>query len=193
MRSTSGFIAWLLDMMRSAAETGSAPLTAPVDLTRCDREPIHIPGSIQPHGVLFALGTPELRVEQVSRNSETHLGRTPEALLGESLEVVVGESAAGQIRDAFGLDDPRETNPLRVEIELDGELRLFDALLNRCDGVPILELEPLDPQTAGSTWTFYHRVRRGLARLQEATGLAELYGIIADQVRLLTGFDRVMV
>ena len=179
--------------MSSAAETNHLALTDPVDLTNCAREPIHIPGSIQPHGVLFAFGAEDLRVEQVSRNSEPHLGRAPEALLDEALGAVVGDAVAGQIRDAFTLDDPREVNPLRLELEIGGELRLFDALLNRCDGVPILELEPLDPRTAGSTWAFYHRVRRGLARLQEASGLPELYRIIADQVRLLTGFDRVMV
>jgi chemotaxis family two-component system sensor kinase Cph1 len=27
---------------------------APLDLATCDREPIHIPGAIQPHGVLIA-------------------------------------------------------------------------------------------------------------------------------------------
>jgi hypothetical protein len=32
----------------------------PVDLTNCEREPIHIPGSIQPHGVLLVLKEPEL-------------------------------------------------------------------------------------------------------------------------------------
>jgi light-regulated signal transduction histidine kinase (bacteriophytochrome) len=30
-------------------------LNAPANLTNCDEEPIHIPGSIQPHGVLLAL------------------------------------------------------------------------------------------------------------------------------------------
>jgi hypothetical protein len=29
--------------------------TEPVDLTNCDREPIHVPGAVQPHGVLLAL------------------------------------------------------------------------------------------------------------------------------------------
>ena len=29
------------------------------DLTTCDREPIHIPGSIQPHGVLLVSLRPE--------------------------------------------------------------------------------------------------------------------------------------
>ncbi|MDB4931158.1 MAG: phytochrome sensor signal transduction histidine kinase, partial [Myxococcaceae bacterium] len=50
---------------------------APVDLTNCDREPIHIPGAIQPHGLLFALVEPALRVAQVSANVDGHLGVTP--------------------------------------------------------------------------------------------------------------------
>jgi hypothetical protein len=34
-----------------------------IDLTNCDREPIHIPGLIQPHGVLLVLQEPTLKVE----------------------------------------------------------------------------------------------------------------------------------
>jgi len=30
-----------------------------VDLTDCDREPIHVPGTIQPYGVLLVLTEPE--------------------------------------------------------------------------------------------------------------------------------------
>jgi len=32
------------------------PSEETVNLTNCDREPIHIPGSIQPHGALLAIG-----------------------------------------------------------------------------------------------------------------------------------------
>ena len=44
-----------------------------VDLTDCDREPIHIPGTIQPYGVLLALAEPALTVAQVSENVGDHL------------------------------------------------------------------------------------------------------------------------
>jgi len=36
-----------------------------VDLTNCDEEPIHIPGSIQPHGLLFVLKEPQLQIKLV--------------------------------------------------------------------------------------------------------------------------------
>ena len=45
-----------------------------VNLTNCDREPIHVPAAIQPHGVLFAVAEDDLTVQQVSRNSMDFLG-----------------------------------------------------------------------------------------------------------------------
>ena len=45
---------------------------AVVDLNDCDREPIHIPGAIQPFGVLLALDE-QMNVAQVSENVIDHL------------------------------------------------------------------------------------------------------------------------
>lgn len=44
------------------------PLTS-VDLSNCDREPIHIPGKIQSHGCLLVLQEPELIILQASCNT----------------------------------------------------------------------------------------------------------------------------
>ena len=41
------------------------------DLSICDREPIHIPGSVEPNGVLLAVREPELTVAQVSASAAT--------------------------------------------------------------------------------------------------------------------------
>ena len=44
-----------------------------VDLTNCDREPIHLLGAIQPIGFLLAL-SPDLVIERVSANAGDFLG-----------------------------------------------------------------------------------------------------------------------
>src|SRR4051812_8614967 len=41
----------------------------PIDLTNCDREPIHLPGAIQPHGALLGVDEADGRIKQVSRNA----------------------------------------------------------------------------------------------------------------------------
>ena len=47
----------------STDKVGTHPVA---DLTNCDREPIHIPGAIQPHGVLLVLREPSLTICQAS-------------------------------------------------------------------------------------------------------------------------------
>ncbi len=48
--------------------------TQPVDLTNCDREPIHIPGSIQRHGVLIACDINAVEIQRHSDNADALLG-----------------------------------------------------------------------------------------------------------------------
>ncbi|MFZ4539896.1 hypothetical protein [Propionivibrio sp.] len=45
-----------------------------VDLTSCDREPIHIPDSIQPHGVLLVVDLKDLVVRQFAGDTRWLLG-----------------------------------------------------------------------------------------------------------------------
>ncbi|MEL7011563.1 MAG: hypothetical protein AAGM29_23715, partial [Cyanobacteria bacterium J06588_4] len=48
-----------------------------VNLNNCDREPIHIPNLIQPHGVLLAVAADTYRILQVSLNTKEMLGIEP--------------------------------------------------------------------------------------------------------------------
>jgi PAS domain S-box-containing protein len=54
----------------------------PVDLEACAREPIHIPGSIQPHGVLLAVDAERGLVTQASANAGEVLGLPLDGILG---------------------------------------------------------------------------------------------------------------
>ncbi|RYJ07139.1 MAG: hypothetical protein EON52_02785, partial [Actinomycetales bacterium] len=49
------------------------PAYPPPDLESCDQEPIHVPGAIQPHGLLVALDD-EQRIVTASRNIERLVG-----------------------------------------------------------------------------------------------------------------------
>ena len=45
-----------------------------LELNSCDREPIHIPGSIQPHGIMLVVDLDTFLVEQAAGNVEPRLG-----------------------------------------------------------------------------------------------------------------------
>lgn len=59
-----------------------------VDLSNCDKEPIHIIGRIQPHGFMLILDHDSLLVEQASENVAGFLGIEASSLIGQSLEVL---------------------------------------------------------------------------------------------------------
>ncbi|WP_293235964.1 SpoIIE family protein phosphatase [Mycolicibacterium sp.] len=166
-----------------------------IDLDNCAREPIHIPGSVQPRGVLAVLREPEFEVRQVSANVERLLGRPVADVVGRHLSALVGIEQASRIQQAastFG--DLRQRNPLDCVVEVAGELKPFDVILHRePGGVLLVELEIAYGERPFSFPNTYQSVRLAVEELNRATGLAELYDITARAVRDLTGFDRVMV
>ena len=68
-----------------------------VDLTNCDREPIHVPGSIQPFGFLLALLS-DFSICIASENAADYLGFAHSELLHRPLAMSFHETAVQAIR-----------------------------------------------------------------------------------------------
>ncbi|MFZ3293241.1 MAG: SpoIIE family protein phosphatase [Mycobacterium sp.] len=172
------------------------PVGMPIDLDNCAREPIHIPGSIQPRGVLAVVREPGFEVGQVSANVAELLGRSVDAVLGRHLSALIGADQAARIERAAAsiVGDLRQVNPLECVIEVGGEPRAFDAILRReSAGVLLVELEIAYGERPFSFPNTYQAVRGSVEELNRAATLTELYDATARAVRDLTGFDRVMV
>jgi chemotaxis family two-component system sensor kinase Cph1 len=189
----------------------------PVDLGNCEREPIHIPGSIQPRGALIAVSDPDWIVQQVSENLADLTGVGWREALGRPLADVLGVAAADEvIRSGSAFGDLRERNPVEITLDVGGVPVPVDALLHRTsvdpgptmvvDGQPVadpaaalpvtalvVELEPARGPRPFSFPNTYQAVRGTTGALNRAATLQELYDITAGAVRELTGFDRVMV
>ena len=104
----------------------------PVDLTNCEREPIHVPGSIQPRGVLLSVSEPHLLVEQVSENLAEVTGMAWAEALGRPLADVIGTVPAQAVaRSAAAFGDLRERNPVELTLDRDGTPVPVDAILHR--------------------------------------------------------------
>jgi PAS fold len=87
----------------------------PVDLDSCAREPIHIPGAIQPHGLLFVLREPELIIVQVSENVNSFLGVPADNLLEKGLSSFLNPEQVEKVQFALSSVDPRDSNPVDLE------------------------------------------------------------------------------
>jgi diguanylate cyclase (GGDEF)-like protein len=163
-----------------------------VDLTNCDREPIHIPGAIQPHGLLLTMTEPELVVRQCSANAELVIGRTVETVCGARLASVVGEAAADAVALLAGrpADEDPPVTPVRVA-DADGSSTDHQLRVHRSDGLLVAEFEPnsngVDPTA------FVREVSAAMTGMQGVSGVHEVSQRAAAEVKRLTGYDRVMV
>lgn len=163
---------------------------ATIDLDNCDREPIHIPGHIQPHGVLIALDL-QGRLTHASRNAASVLASLP--ALGAAMPKE-GTGADAPLWEAVGaaLSDAatgEERAPLNMEVESGGAI--FDAVLHAHDGQVIVELERRASPVVDLA-AFALLAHRSMGQLRNRKDIATLLAEAVGTVRRLTGFDRVM-
>ncbi|MFO0910014.1 MAG: GAF domain-containing protein [Isosphaeraceae bacterium] len=163
-------------------------------LSDCEQEPIHIPGSIQPHGCLLAVRWPDPRICFASQNVGPYLGLGESLVVGSTLEEVFGAEPARLLAD--NLDQLEEGGSLRHlgSISLSrGEGATVAAVVHRHAGYLILEFEHERKDTLSGLGDLYGTTTALIAKLSGAADVAEIYASTAAEVRRLTGFDRVLV
>jgi light-regulated signal transduction histidine kinase (bacteriophytochrome)/CheY-like chemotaxis protein len=160
-----------------------------VNLSNCDREPIHIPGSVQPFGFLLALLS-DFTVCVASDNAGDFLGMEVSALLGHPIDEVLSEAAVGAIRTRVDYLSAPDAVERMFGVELQPGGPPFDLAIHFSGAYLVVEAEPsvLEPGVNSG-----EIVRLMLGRIRKTRGLNELAQEAARQLKILTGFDRVMV
>jgi light-regulated signal transduction histidine kinase (bacteriophytochrome)/CheY-like chemotaxis protein len=164
----------------------------PVDVTNCDREPIHIPGAILPHGAMLVLDPATMEVLQAAGDTIR--------LLGVSIEDLLGQPAASlfrpdQIDNIVGLAAALDL--LKPRHLLDPQMRVIanqplDASMHRSAGMLVLEFEAADPSDryAADPLAGVQEMVRGF---DESASLKTLCQLAAERVRGVARYDRVLV
>lgn len=169
--------------------------TRSTDLILYDREPVHFTDSIQPYGVLLVLSQTDFKILQVSANAESYLEMPLLQLIGQPLHLLLSAPQIALIQQGL-----RENGNLPVSFELTAHTpagdRLFDGRVHQTETEIILELEPIPvAPTAGASdqSVSLQQVRQITARLKNASGLSDFLQRLTEEIRGITGFDRVMI
>jgi light-regulated signal transduction histidine kinase (bacteriophytochrome) len=158
---------------------------AGMDLTACDREPIHIPGSIQAHGLLLIADPATQRVVAGAGALEAlfgddWLGADIEQLLWRGEDMPQPDVAAGPGGAIVG--GTIETASGR-----------FDLTLHRSSEAVIVELEEAGDNEALPATSVLGWLEATATGFERAGDLVTLCQRAAMAYRSLTGFDRVMI
>jgi two-component system, chemotaxis family, sensor kinase Cph1 len=172
--------------------TAAAVGQALPDLTICDREPIHSPGSIQPHGILFSLSGTDLRISAISANVVHHLGQTPDDLLDAPMTRLFESASIRAIAETAAHGAGGSPRLVRLQSK-SGASRNWRAFVHATSSGVILEAKlPPQPSDLG-VLDFLENYHASTRRLQEAGDVRSICSCLAEEVRRLTGYDRVKV
>lgn len=172
-------------------------LQALSDLANCDKEPIRVPGSIQPHGCLIVLDETSNRVLRASANSGELLGAPLADLFDQPISQWIGRDAAERISQRC-VEIPFGSQPIyldQITCGTGAQQRAFDLLAHRIEGSTIVELE-LNHQAIPmmtSPLGYYDVLDEFSLQAEEINHLPQLYELVAAVVRKLTDYDRVLV
>jgi light-regulated signal transduction histidine kinase (bacteriophytochrome) len=151
-----------------------------------DSEPLHMPGSIQPYGVLLVADPKTRLVKFVSENAATLLGMPPQEILDRSyLSLCDSERERKTIKDAIAPETILFPNPLRMTVKGAG----FDAVFHANQGAHVIEMEPASAEDAA----YGDMSMRAVEELSDPGSAEALYQRAVRVVREVTGFDRVML
>jgi chemotaxis family two-component system sensor kinase Cph1 len=159
---------------------------SPVELNSCDSEPIHLPGSIQPRGMMLVAEQGNLRIRYVAGGIEQQLGvadwedQPLAGLLGPELTAKISEfTAPGANGGYVGRLETLTGRSLEVSAHLSAPYI-------------IVELEPATSEDL-STALVLDRLAAAASGFEHAVSLTALCEKAALVFRVLTGFDRVMI
>ena len=158
-----------------------------VDLTNCDKEPIHIIGRIQTHGFLLILDRESKLIQQVSQNIEAFTGIRAAECLNAPLATLFAEETLQAIDAALEAGTPLAPFPVQVQG------RQFMVFPHESSDRLLLELEPTEPHSLASLQRLNVFLATALQALSQKETLAELSAVAADKIQQVLDYDRVMI
>ena len=173
-------------------------------LINCDDEPVRTPGCIQAHGALLVLRRTDLSILQASENTQAILGHDASALLGRGVVAVVKPEGEARLRNILATE-PTDCNPIYAfSLPAGGQVAAMDVTVHTLDGVVMLEFEAtgISPATQVVDQVapgpqpgpdYYSLIKKTVTRLQATQTVQTFCQALADETRLLSGMDRVMI
>ncbi len=156
-----------------------------VDTSNCEKEPIHIIGKSQAHGVIVACDRRDLNITQIGTNSISFFGLPYKDYLGKPIEVILGDSLASNLKDHILKGILPEVSEIRIN---NSDFILIPHFSGES---VILDFEVLESDTDP------YKYQRQLARILNTLGSSETSGELCKNAARITknifGYDRVMI
>ena len=160
-----------------------------VDLTNCDREPIHILGQVQSFGFIIIFSR-DFEVLSASKNAGDFLGLPHDEILRSTADTLFSHDAIHSIRQRLQVLRGPDSIERMFGLKLRNGGPLYDVAVHQSGQTIQIDAEPHQRENEINASDF---VRTMLSRLRHTVTFEAFFREAARQIKALTGFDRVMI
>ncbi len=167
----------------------SAANQAVATIQNCEDEPIHIPGSIQPHGFLLAIDRTTGLIALCSLNTGEFLEHPAVYFLSKIYSSVLPEVLSAAVRTHLANAGSEQS---QVPVTLLFGHRHYDCFFRMTGNYLLVEIVPAGDPTE-RLYSLLAETDRLINQAGELKGLIQLCQSVAERIRHLIGYERVMV
>ncbi|HKJ48423.1 MAG TPA: ATP-binding protein [Christiangramia sp.] len=156
-----------------------------VDLSSCEKEPIHIIGATQSHGVLVACDKVTGTITQIGENCKDIFGIPAEELLGNGIGSLLGSDLSKQLQNTIKENEVFEVNETTINH------KNFVVIPHIVEENLILDIESINAKS--NNYEFQKELSNLLNTLSASDSSEELCEDAARITKSIFGYDRVMI
>ena len=161
-----------------------------LSVDNCDREPIHVPGHIQPFGTLIAGPVSLATVEHAGANLAAFAGVEAAEVLGRGFDAVLPHDALHDTRNLLSYATAASQRERVGRYDVRG--RDCELYAHRSpDGAVVIEIEAVDAGADATVRSPIEQARLFLARAGSERSIDRMLRTAVVGLRELTGYDRV--
>lgn len=156
-----------------------------VNLENCAKEPIHLIGKSQSHGLLLVCDSSSLIIQQCGTNASNILGISHDELLRKPLSSFLDEKELGLLKGRVETGE----DPVPQVIKINGRSLMLIPHLE--PGQLLLDIEPIVEEQ--QKFFFENQLSRIINRFQNKNSINGLCDTAALLTKNIFGYDRVMI
>ena len=166
------------------------PYTQKYDLDNCDVEPIYQIQTVQSFASLLIIDIDTWVVRQTSTNISSYLPFSVEEVLEKPLTELLPKSVVDLLKKGVEFKNFTDINP--IVLNLDSQETHNHILASHIiDNQLVIEVEK--ESDIEESLIFLNKIDRALQSVQSASYTSNLFNLIAEEVKFITKYDRVMV
>ena len=166
-----------------------------VDLTNCDREPIHIPGKVQSHGFLVAIDKKSDTITYISENVKPFVNAEARTFLGkhidsleDKLDITIGSDFKLSQVVKLGNSNEQFTTVNPFVVSISG--KPYNLIISVSGVNKVLEFETVDSDLE---FDVQKSIGRSVSEILSGKNLNALLNNAAQKIKDIILYDRVMI